>query len=335
MVLKKEIIEQQEIDQVARFTYGPVLSRRLGFSLGIDILPPKTCNLNCIYCQLGPTPKKVEVRRPYFRTEDIIKAIRKTLQHLPKVDYLTFSGSGEPTLNAHLGELIKKIKRMIPKPVAVLTNSLLLTQREVRQEISLADLVVPSLDAADQSIFCQVNRPSPSANINLVIEGLITFREEYYGQIWLEIMLVKGVNNQPEHLLKLKEVATKISPNKIQLNTVVRPPAESWVEPLEMEKLTEAVKILGPPAEIVTETMKRVNLGMNENLETAILSILKRRPASLEELAAILNKKSTAINEVLQNLLVQERIEARKHHHHLLYVYCRKGKRDERTDRSR
>ncbi len=315
------------MDLSTRFIYGPVLSRRLGFSLGIDILPPKTCNLNCIYCQLGPTLKRVEIRHPYFRTEDIIQAIRKALEYSPKVDYLTFSGSGEPALNAHLGELIKRIQKMTSKPVAVLTNSLLLGQRDVRQEFSLADLVVPSLDAADQSIFLQINRPSPSVNIDLVIEGLINFREEYGGQIWLEIMLVKDVNDQPEHLLKLKEAASRIRPNKIQLNTVVRPPAESWVEPLEMEELREAAKILGPPAEIVTEIRKKVGFAPKENLETAILSILKRRPASLEELAAILNERSEAISEAIQKLLIQERIQARRHYHRLLYACCKKGER--------
>lgn len=331
MVLKKNAEEKQKIDQFARFIYGPVLSRRLGFSLGIDILPPKTCNLNCIYCQLGPTHKRIEFRHPYFRTEDIIQAIRKALERAPKIDYLTFSGSGEPTLNAHLGELIKKIKKITPKPVAVLTNSLLLTQKEVRQEISLADLLVPSLDAADQSIFLQINRPSPAVNIDLVIEGLINLREEYRGQIWLEIMLVKDVNNQPEHLLKLKEAIVRIRPNKVQLNTVVRPPAESWVEPLEMEELMAAAKILGPPTEIVTETRKKVGFGLSENLEAAILSILKRRPASLEEIAAILGEKAAAVSEAIQKLLAQEKIQARRHYHHLLYVYSRKGKKDERT----
>lgn len=333
MVLKKNAEKPKEIDQFTRFIYGPVLSRRLGFSLGIDILPPKTCNLNCIYCQLGPTHKRVEARHPYFRAEDIIQAIRKTLEHSPKVDYLTFSGSGEPTLNAHLGELIKQIKKMTPKPVAVLTNSLLLTQKQVRQEISLADLVVPSLDAADQTIFLQVNRPSPSVNINLVIEGLINFRELYRGQIWLEIMLVKDVNSQPEHLMKMKEAVARIRPNKVQLNTVVRPPAESWVEPLEMEELVAAAKILGPPAEIVIETTKKVGFGLKENLEFAILSILKRRPASLEELSALLGEKEAAVSEAIQKLLAEERIQARRHYHHLLYVYCQKGKKDDRTGR--
>ncbi len=314
-----------------RFIYGPVLSRRLGFSLGIDILPPKTCNLDCVYCQLGPTNKRVEVRHSYFRIEDIIQAIEKTLPHLPKVDYLTFSGSGEPTLNSHLGELIKKIKKITPKPVAVLTNSLLLTQKEVRQEVSLADLVVPSLDAADQSVFLKINRPSPSVQIDLIIEGLIKFREEYKGQIWLEIMLVKGVNDQHEHLLKLKETFIKIRPDKIQLNTVVRPPAESWVEPLEEEELMEVAKIFGPPVEIVTETRKRINFGPKNNLEAAILSILKRRPATDEELASFLNEKPARIKEAIQKLLAQEKIKARRHYHRLLYEYYRRGKKDEGT----
>jgi len=321
MGLKKNSARSEKSDPVFRFIYGPVLSRRLGLSLGIDILPPKTCNLDCIYCQLGRTQKRVEVRHPYFRFEDIMQAIRKALEGTERIDYLTFSGSGEPTLNAHLGALIREIKKITAKPVAVLTNSLLLQEKEVRQELRAADLVVPSLDAAEQSIFLQINRPSPSVNLNQVVEGLIHFREEFGGEIWLELMLVKEVNDYPEHLEKWKKAAETIRPDKIQLNTVVRPPAESWVRPLEKEELIEAAKILGPHVEIITESIRRVNKGKKEDLKIKILSILKRRPASLEELVAILGEEPAGVSEVLDRLLTEEKIKTRQHYHRLQYEY--------------
>lgn len=309
-----------------RFIYGPVLSRRLGLSLGIDILPPKTCNLNCIYCQLGPTKKRVEKRHPYFRVSDIVQAVKEALESSIEIDYLTFSGSGEPTLNAHLGQIIKEIKKITSKPIAVLTNSLLLTQKEVREDLALADLIVPSLDAAEQSIFLQINRPNPEILIDQVIEGLIRFREEFSGQIWLEIMLVKGINDKAEHLLKLKEAATQIRPNKIQLNTVVRPPAEPWVEPLEREELMTALEIFGPPAEIITEEIRRVDIAKRKDLETSILAILKRRPASEQELAVLLGESSDIIKKVLAKLLAEEKIKFKEHYHRNQFEYLGKGK---------
>jgi len=321
MGLKKNSAGSEKSEPVFRFTYGPVLSRRLGLSLGIDILPPKTCNLDCIYCQLGRTQKRVEFRHPYFRFEDIMQAIRKALEGTERIDYLTFSGSGEPTLNAHLGALIREIKKITPKPVAVLTNSLLLQEKEVRQELRAADLVVPSLDAAEQSIFLQINRPSPSVNLNNIIEGLIHFREEFGGEIWLEIMLVKEVNDYPDHLEKLKKAAERIRPDKIQLNTVVRPPAESWVRPLEKEELIEAAKIFGSQAEIITETIRRVNKSKKEDLKIKILSILKRRPASQEELATILGEEPAGVSEILDRLLAEQKIKIRQHYHRLQYTY--------------
>jgi len=189
----------------ALHTYGPVPSRRLGFSLGIDIIPLKTCSLNCIYCQLGPTPKKTTHKKEYFSSSDILAQIRKKLSSGQRIDYITFSGSGEPTLNKALGKLIRDIKKTTSIPAAVLTNSTLLSLKSTREALMDADLVVPSLDAATQEIFVKVNRPHSSLKLEEIIEGLWKFRQEFKGSIWLEIMLVKGVNDSPSHIRKLKE----------------------------------------------------------------------------------------------------------------------------------
>ena len=175
--------------------YGPVPSRRLGYSLGVDLLPFKTCSLSCIYCQLGNSPKKTIRRINPYSEKKILEEIKEFLKTGARVDFITFSGSGEPTLNKSIGWLIREIKKFTNIPVAVLTNSTLLSRAEVRKELAAVDVVVPSLDAATQRIFKKINRPHPSLRIEKIIEGLVKFRKEFKGQIWLEIMLVKGVND--------------------------------------------------------------------------------------------------------------------------------------------
>jgi wyosine [tRNA(Phe)-imidazoG37] synthetase (radical SAM superfamily) len=244
----------------AFYTYGPVPSRRLGFSLGIDIIPLKTCSLNCIYCQLGPVVQKTIQRKEYFLPSEILSQVKKKLSSGPseilsqvkkklssgqRIDYITFSGSGEPTLNKTLGKLIREIKKTTSIPVAVLTNSTLLSQKSVRSALMDADLVVPSLDAATQEIFVKVNRPHPSLNVEEIMQGLRKFSQEFKGSIWLEIMLVKGVNDSLNHIRKLKEAIDKIKPEKVQINTVIRPPAEKYARPLSLKDLENIKKILG------------------------------------------------------------------------------------------
>lgn len=304
---------------LSRHIYGPVLSRRLGRSLGVDILPPKTCNLDCIYCQLGPTKKLARARRHYFRKEEILEAIRISLRRTDTVDFITFSGSGEPTLNSHLGQLIRQIKKITKIPVAVLTNSLLLTDAAVREELAAADLVVPSLDAATQEIFLKVNRPAAFVQIEKIIEGLRCFRQEFHGKIWLEIMLVKEVNDDTAHLEKLKAAVDLINPDKVQLNTVVRPPSEPWVKPVDDGELNEALKLIGPRAEVITEMRKKPALIDPKDLTSLIFNVLRRRPASSDELVGMLGATSARVNEALQALLREEKIVARWHGDRLLY----------------
>lgn len=304
---------------LSRYIYGPVLSRRLGRSLGVDILPPKTCNLDCIYCQLGPTKKLAASRHSYFRIEEILEAIKTFLDRQATVDFITFSGSGEPTLNTHLGLLIRKIKKMTRTPVAVLTNSLLLTDRMVREELAAADLVVPSLDAATQEIFLRINRPSASVKVQEIIEGLISFRRQFPGQLWLEIMLVQDVNDDPDHLQKLKTAAEQINPDKIQLNTVVRPPAESWVKPVDEAKLIQAQKLLGPKAEVITEVRKKPTIIGKEGLTDLIFNVLRRRPASLGELETMVAVSPDELKQALSALLAAEKIIASRHGDQVLY----------------
>lgn len=285
--------------------YGPVPSRRLGFSLGIDIIPSKTCSLDCIYCQLGPTTQKTVQRKEYVSWRKILSQIKSVLSSGQRIDYLTFSGSGEPTLNLALGKLIREIKKITSIPVAVLTNSSLLSQKSVRKALMDADLVVPSLDASNQEVFTKINRPHPSLKAEQILEGLKKFRQEFKGSIWLEVMLVKGINDSPSHINTLKEVIKEINPEKVQLNTVLRPPSEKFARPLSLKELEKIKDALGENCEIIAEFKKKKQIPRAENLEAAILSMIRRRPVTLSDISTSLGKNRSEITKHL-NLLLQE-----------------------------
>ncbi|MFC2165912.1 radical SAM protein [Acidobacteriota bacterium] len=298
--------------------YGPVPSRRLGFSLGVDILPPKTCSLDCIYCQLGPTPKQTTQRKSYYDQEEIIAQIQDVLKSEKHIDYITFSGSGEPTLNKILKKLIRDIKKITNIPVAVLTNATLLTDDRVRRDLLDADLVVPSLDAVTQSHFTQVNRPHASLKIDNIIRGLKAFRRDFSGQMWLEIMLVKGINDSPMHIQKLKKIIEQISPNKIQLNTVIRPPAEETAKPLTPAELEKIRETLGERCEIIADFSKKEQPQQETNLESAILTTVQRRPVTLVDMAAFLGKHPDEILKHLTQLMQKNQIK-QVHHEGKIY----------------
>ncbi|MGB9894249.1 MAG: radical SAM protein [Candidatus Saccharicenans sp.] len=283
--------------------YGPVPSRRLGYSLGVDLLPFKTCSLSCIYCQLGRTKKTTVRRHQFFSEKQILEEIRDFLKTGVRVDFITFSGSGEPTLSRSIGWLIRKIKKITRIPVAVLTNSTLLSRAAVRKDLVAADIVVPSLDAATQKIFEKINRPHPSLKSEKIIEGLIKFRQQFKGQLWLEILLVKGINDSPAHLQKLKKVVEKIKPDKIHLNTVVRPPAESRAQPLSQDELQKIKEFFGDRAEVVAGFRKKEQDRAPADIAQAILSIVRRRPVSLEDLEHSLGLTREELSLSLQQLL--------------------------------
>lgn len=293
--------------------YGPVPSRRLGFSLGIDIIPFKTCTLDCIYCQLGPTTKKTVKRQFYFSPEEILAQIQGALDSGQRIDFITFSGSGEPTLNITLGKIIRAIKKITDIPVAVLTNSTLLTKTRVRKALLAADLVVPSLDAATQEDFLRVNRPHPSLKIRDIITALKEFRQEFRGQIWLEIMLVKGVNDSPQHIQKLKEAVHEINPDKTQLNTVIRPPAEAHARALSRKDLEKIQNQFGKKCEIVAAFRQMDQSPQKANLERKILSMIQRRPVTLSDISVSLGKHRDEVLKYLNVLTGRGQIKCVAH----------------------
>jgi len=211
--------------------YGPVPSRRLGNSLGIDSIPSKTCNFQCIYCQLGKTTNFTNERRDFYLKEEIYKEMEEAIkQNKEKFDYITFVGSGEPTLYKSLGKLILKAKEFSSKPICVITNGALLHSPEVRKELMSADVVLPSLDAGDEKLFIKINRPHPSIEYEKMVQGYINFGKEFSGKFWIEVMLMKGINDSKEELVKIKNKIDLIKPDRIDINVPIRPPTESWVQ---------------------------------------------------------------------------------------------------------
>lgn len=230
------------------YVYGPVNSRRLGWSLGVDLTPGRVCSLDCIYCEEArATAVLTCIRGEYAPAKQVIEEIRA--RAVPGLDFITFSGSGEPTLHSGLGEIIAVIKDL-GIPIAVLTNSTLLNQADVRRDLDLADLIVPSLDAVSQDVFEKINRPCSSVSVHDVIEGIKAFCNVYKGRIWLEVLLVKGVNEHPQEMQKIAEIANTLPIERIHLNTICRGTTVKKIEPVAKDILIEYKKLFNIPVEI-------------------------------------------------------------------------------------
>lgn len=299
-----------------RHVYGPVASRRLGFSLGVDIIPFKTCTLDCVYCQLGSTGRTTVRRGRWFPPEKILAQIKEAVDSGQRIDVITFSGSGEPTLCRDLGRLIRAIKRMTRIPIAVLTNATLLTRKDVRRDVLAADIVVPSLDAVASPVFRRVNRPSPALDNRRIIEGLARFRDEFKGELRLEIMLVKGLNDSPADIEALESAVARIRPDRIELNTVVRPPAEPGAAPLGRAALARIKARLGPKATVVATFAKKrpASAAKPEDLEEAVLATVGRRPQTAADIALALGQPLRAVAGALARLGRGGRLRRVTHH---------------------
>lgn len=267
-----------------KFTFGPVPSRRLGFSLGVDIIPRKFCSFDCIYCQVGKTTNQEIQRKSFFDFHEIVDEVVKACALQNHIDVVTFSGSGEPTLNVDIGRMIKEIKKRVDIPVSVITNSSLLYDEDVRQDLKSADIILPSLDAASKDIFHYVNRPHALIELDLIIESLKKFRNEYEGKIWLETMLMKDINDDAEELDKFKEIIGLLGVDKVQLNTVTRPPKDDAAKGISQSELRKISSFFGDNCEVVCSFNKfRPKKDIEDRTET-ILDILKRRPLTLDDI---------------------------------------------------
>jgi len=263
--------------------FGPVPSRRLGRSLGVDLVPFKTCTYDCIYCQLGRTTNKTIERREWVSLDAVLAELKKKLTTRP--DYITLSGSGEPTLYSRLDELIDHIRAMTKVPVAVLTNGSLLWQEEARRQLMDAHLVIPSLDAGHATMFQAVNRPHESISFEQMLEGLIAFRQEYHGQYWLEVFLLAGHTAVESEARKIVDCVARIKPDRVQLNTATRPTAEKYAAMVDQRRMANLAAMFDPPAEVIADyrgvhTESDFRAGRD-----SVLQMIQRRPCSLEDIA--------------------------------------------------
>jgi len=278
-----------------RYVFGPVPSRRLGRSLGVDLVPFKTCSYDCIYCQLGRTTHKTIERREWVPLQDVLAELKGKLSARP--DYITLSGSGEPTLFSRIQELIDRIKDMTDVPVAVLTNGSLLWRPEVREGLTPADLIIPSLDAGDEEMFRRINRPHGAISFENMLGGLIALRDEFQGQYWLEILLLAGYTDTEAQVSKLAECAARIRPHRVQLNTVTRPAAESFAEAVPPERLARLAAMFTPAAEVIADYREVHQQGRFVAGRQEVLNMLRRRPCSIQDIA---NGLSLHRNEVVK-----------------------------------
>lgn len=295
-----------------RYLYGPVPSRRLGRSLGIDLVPHKICTYDCIYCQIGNTTDKTLIRKEYAPVREILVEVKCFLkEETSSIDHLSLSGSGEPTLHSEISSVIEGIKAITSIPIAVITNGSLFSEERVRQDLLRANIVLPSLDAVSSEVFTRINRPRPGFSIEEVIEGLVQFRRVYKGQIWLEILFCKGVNDGKEELLKMKKEVERIQPDRIHLNTVVRPPSEKWVLALDEAEMEKIKDFFGEKAEIISQFDRHPASVFEKDIEEEILKILKRRPLSLSDLSKGMGISQNELDRYIKPLTQEGKIQVR------------------------
>lgn len=291
--------------------FGPVISRRLGRSLGIDLIPFKTCSYNCVYCECGATTDLTSQRREFFPTDKIIEQLDNALASSPNLDYITFAGSGEPTLSLSLGSVLTHLKENYPSyKIAVLTNGSLCTNPEVRQELLPADLISPTMTSPSQEIFEKIHRPTPGLSIKGIIQGMVSLRNEYSGQIWLEVFLIPTINTSIEDLENLRETIYLIRPDRIQLNYLDRPGTESWVNPPGDSMLKEIQKYFsegGIPVDIIGLDYQIPLLSPDDNSIALIDETLRRRPCTAEDIALMTGLTAPEVRKKLA-VMVQEGI---------------------------
>ena len=295
------MVETSEMSR--KHIYGPVPSRRLGRSLGVDLVPMKVCTYDCIYCQLGRTATLTAERAEYIPAGEVIADIAEWLQRDGQADYITLSGSGEPTLHSGIATIVSAIQAMTTIPCAILTNGSLLWVDEVAEACADADLVLPSLDAADSETFKRINRPHPSITFDLMLSGLRNLADRAVSPLWLEVMVVKGENDSPEHVAKMRGLLQRLAPSRVQLNTVVRPPAEVGVEPVSLDRLREIAAEL-PGAEVVAQYHTEAVRHSRSDLGSAILGLLARRPCTSRDIAEGLGVHENEVLNQLDSLLM-------------------------------
>ena len=312
------------------YFYGPVPSRRLGVSLGVDIIPHKTCSFDCLYCQLGGGMKCTTRRFNWVDMNGFKGQLNECIKQNPKIDCITISGSGEPTLHRNLDKIISAIKRVTCDryPVCVITNSSLLHKKAVRDELKKADIIIPSLDSATVGGFNKINRPHKNIGLSKIITGLIDLRKEFKGKIYLEIMLVAGVNDSRDEALALKKAVEKIKPDKVQLNLPLRPGAKKVKLPSESKiKMITGILSSIDGLEVVKDKYpKRRANSKRTDLCSALKRLLSIRPETAYAMSKSLSVNVNQINDCLRDLLKKGKVRAVKKANKIYFVDNDTGK---------
>ena len=321
-----------------KYLFGPVPSRRLGLSLGIDILPHKTCTFDCVYCEVGKTTQKTLRRADYVPKGEVLRELHEYLSitnrhscespqgafdaRNPVPEVLTFSGSGEPTLHRRLGKMISEVKEMTSIPVAVITNSSLLYLPEVRDDVMEADIILPSLDAISDKVFRKLNRPEPTMKVDLIISGLHLLRQEYQGQIWLEILLISGVNDSESELEKLAEAARNLHPDRVHVHTASRPSPVNVVEPAPLAALRALADAIGPIAQVVGDIISGVATEETpDGAKSKILDIIRKRPGRIKDIIAVTGIDAVLVSSLLKDMVQLGQVRKLLHQNDEYYIY--------------
>jgi len=286
-----------------QYLFGPVPSRRLGRSLGVDLIPFKTCTMDCTFCQLGETPCAVSERGDYVPMQDVLTELERWKAADGRADHITLAGSGEPTLHNHFGDVFRWANANTDIASVLLTNGTLLHERNVRADAVLADKVKVTLSAWDEASFQQIHRPAKGVTFDLLVKGERIFREEYRGELSVEVFIIDGVNSNVADARKMAEVVQTLNPDRIDINTAVRPAAIPTVQASSEEHLQALAEIFGPKAS-VTATFKKRGFASMEISDDALLGLLKRHPASCEQLANEFNLPEDAVYHSLQQMVL-------------------------------
>ena len=299
--------------------FGPVPSRRFGRSLGIDMLPYKTCSFDCVFCQLGPTTHRTVNRDEYVPTADVILELKNWLESGGEADYLTLSGSGEPTLHSHFGDILTYIRSHSNIPSVLLTNGSLLHLPEVREAACLADIVKVSLSAWDDASYRAVNRADESLSFKQLVEGQKIFRNMFTGELWQEVILLDGINASEEAVQNIAQWAEEIAPDRIHINTVVRPPAESFANPVTEARLLKLAEFFGSKAEVIANSSQNLGTEIQANKET-ILEMLKRRPCTALHISEAFSLHANEVSKYLGQLVRSGHVQVERTAHEVYYT---------------
>ncbi len=296
-----------------KYLFGPVPSRRLGLSLGVDLLPHKTCTLDCVYCESGKTTNLTIDRKMYVPVGSVIDELSAYLSTAPKIDYITFSGSGEPTLNIGISEVVAFLKNNYPHyKIALLTNSTLFYREDVRNDVLDVDLVIASIDAVSEKVFLTINRPEKKLDMTTVITGLELFREKYKNELWIEVFVIPGQNDSDYEIKRINNAVKRIRPDKIQLNSLDRPAVEEWVVPADKICLNRVISQLNA-AEIINKAeIQGADSDCSSNNIQRILGLIKRRPCTIDDIIISLGISELKAEEYLEELVGKKMISCEK-----------------------